>query len=266
MSDINEIVSTFSGKDIRVIECDSELWMPIVDIAGAIGYGNDQLTRLVRNNSELFEGFNRTTSTVARQDKPPVTLSCVNEQGLYMLLSKISLNQVQDPAVRQNIITFNRWMVSEIKRIREERSVKLTPMQTPGEVLKDEMSIAMMIQEYLGLDKTLLMVTAITRTEKQTGTSLVEYKNLLPPVVGPVAILTATEVGKQVDMQASKVNLKLAELGLHEKKGGIWTLTEAGKEYGAPFYENVNHGSGSTWQGVINKWSPKVIELIKDNA
>jgi len=265
MTNLNEVVSTFSGKDIRVIECDSELWLPITDVANAIGYGSTQLNTMISRNSELFEGFNRNISTMSSSGTP-IKMACVNEQGLYMLLSKISLNQVQDPTVKQNIITFNRWMVSEIKRIREERSVKLTPMQTPGEVLKDEMSIAMMIQEYLGLDKTLLMVTAITRTEKQTGTSLVEYKNLLPPVVGPVAILTATEVGKQVDMQASKVNLKLAELGLHEKKGGIWTLTEAGKEYGAPFYENVNHGSGSTWQGVINKWSPKVIELIKDNA
>ena len=34
---------------------------------------------------------------------------------------------------------------------------------------------------------------------------------------------------------SSLVNIKLAELGLHEKKDGVWTLTKAGKEYGAPF-------------------------------
>lgn len=264
MTDIQKVISKFSGKDIRVFEENGDLWIPVMDIADAIGYGNDQLTRLLRSNVELFKGFNLTISTVARQNSPPISIICVNEQGFYMLLSKISLNQLRDECVKEAIIEFNRWMVSEIKRIREERAVKLVPMRTPGEVLKDEMSIAVMIQEYLGLDKTLMMVTAISRTEKQTGTELTEYKNLLPPVVGPVAILTATEIGKQTGIPAAKVNIKLAELGFHEKKGGVWTLTESGKEYGAPFYENVNHGSGSTWQGVINKWSPKIIEMIRD--
>lgn len=32
---------------------------------------------------------------------------------------------------------------------------------------------------------------------------------------------------------SSLVNIKLAEFGLHEKKDGVWTLTKAGKEYGA---------------------------------
>lgn len=264
MSGLRAIISKFSDKDIRIIDVDNDLLLPVIDIAEAIGYDNDSMTRVIRRNAEVFEGFTRTVEMTVNGKL--FTTRCVNESGLYLLFGKIDISRIKSEDAKDAIISFQRWIATTLKELRESRTVKITPMQTPGEVLKDEMSIAMMIQEYLGLDKTLFMVTAITRTEKQTGTSLVEYKNLLPPVVGPVAILTATEIGKQVDMQASKVNLKLAELGLHEKKGGIWTLTEAGKEYGAPFYENVNHGSGSTWQGVINKWSPKVIELIKDNA
>lgn len=263
MSGLQAIISKFSDKDIRIVDVNDDLLVPVIDIAGAIGYDNDSMTRVIRRNVEVFEGFTQTVEMTVNGKS--FTTRCVNESGLYLLFGKIDISRIKSEDARDAIIAFQRWIAITLKELRESRAVKLTPMRTPGEVLKDEMSIAMMIQEYLGLDKTLLMVTAITRTEKQTGTSLVEYKNLLPPVVGPVAILTATEIGKQVNMHPAKVNIKLAELGLHEKKGGVWTLTETGKEYGAPFYENVNHAQGSTWQGVINKWSPKVIELINNS-
>lgn len=263
MIDIHEIVDRFSDKDIRIIEQDGDFWIPVVDMARAMNYDIDKLRKIISRNIAVFSQGMLGEVTVSTPGGKQVA-KAVNEVGFYSLISKISINSIEDDNIKEGIIKFQVWVANLIKQIRKDRSVKLVPMRTPGEVLKDEMSIAVMIQEYLGLDKTLMMVTAISRTEKQTGTELTEYKNLLPPVVGPVAILTATEIGKQTGIPAAKVNIKLAELGFHEKKGGVWTLTESGKEYGAPFYENVNHGSGSTWQGVINKWSPKIIEMIRD--
>ena len=100
MTDIQEIVSKFSGKDIRVIEENGDLWIPVVDIGNAVGYLADNLTRVIRNNEQMFDGFYRTTVTVARQNSPPISIICVNEQGFYMLLSKVDINRIQNQEVK----------------------------------------------------------------------------------------------------------------------------------------------------------------------
>lgn len=264
MHELQEIVSQFSGKNIRVIDEMDDFWIPIVDIANAIGYNDRNLRATLSRNVELFKDFNRGITLTRRDNGQSQEVICVNEQGFYMILAKINTNQIESEVVRNAIIEFNRWMVNEIKRIREDRAVKLTPMATPAEVFKSEMYIASTIQEYLNLDKTLMMVTAISRTEKLTGMEMSEYKNILPPVVGPVSIMTATDIGKRLDMKAPRVNQLLMDLGLHYKNGKQWELTEEGKKYGTPYFENINHENGSTWQGVVNKWSPHVIEMIKD--
>ena len=38
MTDIQKVISKFSGKDIRVFEENGDLWIPVMDIADAIGY------------------------------------------------------------------------------------------------------------------------------------------------------------------------------------------------------------------------------------
>ena len=45
MNDLAEVVRQFSGKDIRVIDESDDLWIPVVDVANAIGYDHANMTQ-----------------------------------------------------------------------------------------------------------------------------------------------------------------------------------------------------------------------------
>lgn len=269
MTDQNQLIkSLFDDKEIRIIEEDDDLWIPLVDIGKAVGYSSDNLSRTVRNNQELFENFTRTTVAAGREifsgfEIKQNTIVCVNEQGFYMLLSKIDVNRIENKEVKRSIIEFNRWMVMQIKMIRQQRSNVVRPL-TPGEYFKDQMTVANIMHEFLGLDKTLLTTAVITSTEKNTGADFTELKYMLPPVEGIIAVYTATQIGKFFGKEGKDINLILKELGLHEKVNKIWTLTEKGKQYGKPYFEAVEHENNSKWSGIINKWSPDTVELVRE--
>lgn len=264
MADQNQLIQTmFGDSEIRILDGgDDDMWIPIVDISSATGYGNDQLNTMLSRNTELFEGFNRNITMMSPAGNV-VSYKCVNEQGFYMLLSKISLNQLKDESIKATLIEFNRWMVNEIKRLRTMKGTINRPM-TPGEYFKDQMTVANIMHEFLGLDKTLLTTAVITSTEKNTGADFTELKYMLPPVEGIIAVYTATQIGKFFGKEGRDVNLILKELDLHEKINKVWTLTEKGKLYGKPYFEAVEHENNSKWSGIINKWNPDTVELVRD--
>ncbi len=256
---IPSLLEKFNDAEIRIIEEDDDVWIPIVDIATAIGYGNDQLTRLVRNNIELFNGFNRTTSTVAPEGNP-IRLVCVNEQGFYMLLSKVSINQLGDPEVKKSIIEFNRWMVDTVKKMRENKHRG----PSYGDYLKQEMIIVEELNRVLDLDKTLLTNVALENTEKYTGVSMLPYKQMLPAVKGIVAVLRATDIGSELNIPASAVNVILERMGYIVKEHKKWVITDLGKQFGKAYFESKAYNTGALWTGTVNKWSPEVVEQIRE--
>ena len=123
------------------------------------------------------------------------------------------------------------------------------------------------------------LAVAIARVEHQSGLSLDDYRRLLPAVDQEKAeILTASQIGEQLQIKANQVNLLLEEIGLQygireagkregrERliKGNPWHLTEKGKEYGI-MQDSAKQNTYSKWEGFQILWSFKVIHLLQVN-
>lgn len=237
----NLIKSIFKDKEIRVINQDNDYWMPIKDISEAIGYNDRSVRTMLDRNVKLFEDFNRGI-TVILPSNQGVEMRCVNEQGFYMMMSKISVNEINDETVKDSIIEFNRFMVNELKRIREERQQKISGH---GDFFEQELKIVEAMSKFMGIDKILLLNVAIERTEHYTGMDMCQYRNMLPAPQGVIAVHRATDIGKMHGIDAAQVNLILKELGLHEKVNKKWTLTKKGEKFGLAYFESKQHENGS---------------------
>jgi len=54
---MTELIPQFEGKEIRAIEQNGDVWIPIVDLAEAWNIGRDTVSKLIERNKRLFEGF-----------------------------------------------------------------------------------------------------------------------------------------------------------------------------------------------------------------
>ena len=257
---IPSLLEKFNDAEIRIIEEENDIWIPIVDIASALSYDDRTMRKMLDRNVELFDGFNRGVTMTRRSDSQQNEVRCVNEQGFYMLISKIGINQIQDENVRNSVIEFNRWMVDTIKKVRESKNRG----PTYGDYLKQEMIIVEELNRVLDLDKTLLTNVALENTEKYTGVSMLPYKQMLPAVKGIVAVLRATDIGNELNIPASAVNVILERMGYIVKEHKQWIITDKGKQFGKAYFESKAYNTGALWTGTVNKWSPEVVEQIRE--
>ena len=255
---IPSLLEKFNDAEIRIVEHGNDNWIPVKDIATAIGYDNKQMYRLLDRNVKLFTDFNTVVTVTTPSGSQE--MRCVNEQGFYMLLSKISLNSIQDEEVQDRVINFNRWMVDTIKKVRESKNRG----PTYGDYLKQEMIIVEELNRVLDLDKTLLTNVALENTEKYTGVSMLPYKQMLPAVKGIVAVLRATDIGSELNIPASAVNVILERMGYIVKEHKQWVITDKGKQFGKAYFESKAYNTGALWTGTVNKWSPEVVEQIRE--
>ena len=56
---IPSLLEKFNDAEIRIIEEENDIWIPIVDIASALSYDDRTMRKMLDRNVELFDGFNR---------------------------------------------------------------------------------------------------------------------------------------------------------------------------------------------------------------
>lgn len=262
---IPTVLGKFNDTDVRVIEEGNDIWIPLKDIGVILNYDHNNLVQIVRRNPELFDGYTRQVMMKSGENLSEFeiqqhTLVCLNEQGFYMIMSKIDIKRIKDESARNAIIEFNRWMSEQIKKIRLEKNRG----PTYGDYLKQEMIIVEELNRVLDLDKTLLTNVALENTEKYTGVSMLPYKQMLPAVKGIVAVLRATDIGNELNIPASAVNVILERMGYIVKEHKQWIITDKGKQFGKAYFESKAYNTGALWTGTVNKWSPEVVEQIRE--
>lgn len=139
-------------------------------------------------------------------------------------------------------------------------------------VLRDELQAAKAISEITGVKLGIACAAAITRAEKITGSTLDDYRFLLPAADHDTGKLKVAILGEKLGgLKSTEVNKMLAEKGLQyqeiftrkSSKTGEnkiekqWRLTENGKQYAEEFPYNRNGHSGYEI-----RWSESVIEFI----
>lgn len=71
---------------------------------------------------------------------------------------------------------------------------------------------------------------------------------------------TPTELGKRIGTSARGINLLLAEAGMQLKRGEVWEVTDAGREFARLYDTGKKHGSGVPITQI--KWAPSVLPLL----
>ena len=181
-------------------------------------------------------------------------ITIINESGLYSLILSSKLPDAKK---------FKRWVTSEVlPSIRKTGSYSLPKVENAVAVqnnfemkllvtpaLEDVKASVKIAEELFSVKPGIALATCINAAAKNHGVDLSMFNSLLPPAEHEIGMYTPTQIGKKIGKSAQYVNQKLVELGLQEKDGNGYKLTEKGKEYAEamPFERNGHTGYQIKW-------------------
>ena len=220
------LATLFEGKEIRAIEQNGDLWIPLADIAAAWGIDRSTPDKIIERNADVFAGL---YSSVL--DTMSTPMSCLNERGLYLMMGKISASRLKNKDARAAIIRFQVWVPELIQKYRKGE-IRQTP-QIPE--LDQELARARYLARETGGDLAAFQAIALKRC------GLEDYApalNISPIVHGEAGQwLNATQIGLRCGHSPREVNHFLEWHKFQYKdQAGLWRLTDLGEQYGEEFW------------------------------
>lgn len=261
---MNKNLQIFSSPEfgqVRVVMKGKEPWFVGKDVADVLEYqnGSRDINRHVDEDDRMKE--------MVSDGKQLKETILINESGLYSLVLSSKL-----PTAKK----FKHWVTSEVlPSIRKTGSYSM-PKVTPnphyrtrmvGTAIRDIGKTAESLEQVFGVRHEMALTSATSLIGEAYGIDMTPIKPLIPAVAEPTTIgtLTPKKIAEELGVKfktgspdGGKVNAKLAELGLQEKRGKEWHLTEKGKQYGEakPFTQNGH-------SGYQIGWGKSVIELLR---
>lgn len=255
------------GK-VRTLVIDGEPYFAGKDVATALKYKD--ASRAIRDHVD--EEDKKIVDLNRGVNRPPIAdavsggwikneVMFINESGLYSLILSSKLPDAKK---------FKRWVTSEVlPTIRKTGSYSLPKVKNAVAVQNDfEMKLIVasalkdieisveLIEKLYGVKPGIALASCKNAVEKNHGVDLSAFDNLIPPADYEIGIYTPTQIGKKIGKSPQYVNKKLVELGLQEKDGDGYKLTEKGKEYAEamPFERNGHAGYQIKWKAEILKF------------
>lgn len=176
----------------------------------------------------------------------------ISEGDLYRLITHSELSEAEK---------FERWVFDEVlPTLRKEGSYTIKKRSKPiDRAIRQHFNIAETIIQKTGIKPGLAYAVAVSEAEKETGYSYDEYKKLLPSAEHDVGSFNPTQLGEKLGgLSANQVNKRLEQLGLQEKKGKSWRITEQGKKFGE---EKPFTRFGHSDYRIV--WHEKVLERLE---
>lgn len=210
------------GKDsraVRVLESDEQKWMPVVDIASAIGYDRGGISKILDNNDELFSGMKGNVVTATPGGSQSHV--CLNHDGVIGLVMKMNYSRIKDPEKRKRVLEFQRWAVKLLGNVVKGVVVCSPPVAPdifPHQV-KDALRIAAAIAEETHMDLREAQRIALEKLGLGYYAPALPYlparkDHLISQVVAippapspkPEGMLSATDIGRIIGKSAEQVN------------------------------------------------------------
>jgi prophage antirepressor-like protein len=252
---MNQVIPFNSSEfSVRAIEIAGETWFVGKDIATALGYTNPQ--KAVRDHCKAPHPIGVNESLTPSLDPQTVL---VNEPDMFRLIIASKL-----PAAER----FERWVFEEVlPSIRKTGSYTARKAPAP---LKATTQAAKAFPAFfraarlIGCDRNAAAIAANQAVMGLTDVNLLQQLGHTHLVAAnqDTQYFTPTELGKHIGTSARGVNLLLAESGLQMKRGDVWEVTEAGREFARIYDTGKKHGSGVAITQI--KWSPNVLPLLGD--
>lgn len=239
----------FEGKSIRTVQHDGETWIPISDLAAAWGVDRTTPHNIIFRNREIFSGLVHYDGDVTSQ--PGI---CVNERGLYLLMGKVSASRLKNPAAKETVIRFQRWVPELVQKYRKGELAAVPAIPSSFQV-REALRTAKVIAEECGINRQVVFTVALRKI------GLGEYADALRLESG-VSYLNVSDISERIGKTAHEVNTRLWQyLKLQEPDPANpkeYRLTDKGREYGdrIPFVAENGHA------GTMIRWRWKVLELF----
>ncbi len=246
----NIIPFDFEGSSIRLVDLEGSPWFVAMEVAGVLDYSDaEAMTRKLdedeKQNLQIV-GFG------------PRGVTVISESGLYSAI----LSSRKPEAVK-----FKKWVTAEVLPTIRRTGIYTAPKAAPSPVrLAYDAAKAFpplfRVARLLGCDKNAAAISANQMVRKLTDVNLLEGLGQvhLEAEKQDTQFFTPTELGKRIGASARGVNLLLAEAGMQMKRGDVWEVTDAGREFARILDTGKKHGSGVPIQQV--KWSPNVLPLL----
>ena len=238
---MTETLALFEDKEIRVIEWQKDLWIPIADIATAWGIDRSTPDNMINRNMEVFGDFTRTVL-----DAASTPMSCLNERGMYILMGKISASRLKNPDAKAAIIRFQRWVPELIQRYRKKEIVQVAQV-TPSII--SELKQTREEADACGCDPMLLLA-AVYR--KHGETEKAEALQPAPPALihGETGWFIPTQLGQMCGLTAEQFNNWIhnnpndPERRPFQSRDSVrvWRLTELGLLHGQEYWFEAPSG------------------------
>lgn len=252
---MNDIIPfDFEGSPIRLLDLEGSPWFVAMEIATVLDYSDafEMTKRLDEDEKQNRQIAGLGSPTGGRG----VTL--INESGLYSAI----LGSRKPEAAK-----FKKWVTAEVLPAIRKTGSYTAPKAAPSPVrLAYDAAKAFpplfRVARLLGCDKNAAAISANQMVTKLTDVNLMAGLGQihLEAEKQDTQFFTPTELGKRIGASARGVNLLLAEAGLQMKRGDVWEVTEAGREFARILDTGKRHGSGVPIQQV--KWSATVLPLL----
>jgi hypothetical protein len=250
----------FEGKEVRTFEEDGGVWMALKDLALAWGLDETTLIKHVERRMDFFEGCTRDVDILSTDEKIP----CINEEGLYLLIARVSLKKIKNHGAKESIIRFRKmapkvlqgYRKKEIVQVPVATSAVLNPRIPPEEV-REALKMARVIAEETGVN--ILLAQSFALEKAGAG----DWQQLLAPgTATATGYLTPTDIGRMIGKTAQQVNIWLYQSRLQDKdRVNGWRLTEAGKAYATE-----EHWSNNGHEGIQIHWHESILAKMNVNT
>jgi len=235
---VSEALATlFEGKEIRAIEQNGEILLPLADLTNAWGIHRNTLSQIIERNEKKFEGFH---TTVAHESC--AGLHAVNEQGLYLLMGAVNTDRLKSPQAADAILRFQRWVPELIQKYRKKEIV-----QAPAISIDTELQKARYLAEQTGGNLAAFQKIALSKCGEA------DYA----PALDAAPAITHGETGwynptrlvvlcNDPDLTAERLNWYLKNKGFQYREGYLWRLTPDGMIHGREYQYEAPSGHRET--------------------
>lgn len=219
----------FEGHEIRTVERKNQVWISTDDLAAAWGIDRTTPLKIIDRNPELFKGKYFDGDVMSQSG------AYLNEQGLYVMVGKVTASRLKNPEAKEAVIRFQNWVPELIQKFRKGELT--VPQQTPDPFVR-ELERAEAFSRITGVPLPLAQVQALRKAGDETGEDNHRYIEILRPTLSADrnGCLNPSQIGDKLAprKRGYEINEYLYRNGYQVRSSEDptkWVPTEKGEPY-----------------------------------
>jgi prophage antirepressor-like protein len=252
-------IFNFKENAVRTLLVNDEVMFVAKDVADCLGYADS--AQAIRDNCKRAINLTNGVETFVNEIKELMRTKSlvIPESDVYRLVMRSKLESAE---------SFQDWVVEEVlPSIRKTGSYSATAQpvkQSLSQLNKDAKALASLAKIF-GLSGNQALLSVDSALKKINSVSPIALLGIELIASAKEKLLTATEIGKQLDLSAVKTNLLLEDKGFQKsyidtKNNKAWELTDKGKPFAELLDTGKKHGDGTPVQQI--KWRSDVVDVL----